>query len=131
MNNKINEKKRELRGLRSLKESDDNDSKPLKFKWILNEEKSGNEREQNESLERELRPWNAPAPIDEMEFKPKSQESDKHKKEKGKWRREWKEFKKEGETWENTFTQNTQPFVIEWYDEKCECGDMKIWNSLK
>ena len=43
-------------------------------------EKNGKEREQNESLERELRPWNAPAPIDEMEFQRKSQESDKNKK---------------------------------------------------
>ena len=45
--------------------------------------KNGKEREQNESFERELRPWNAPAPIDEMEFRPKSQESEKSKKEKG------------------------------------------------
>ena len=59
-------------------------------------EKSGKEREQNESLERELRPWNAPAPIDEMEFQRKSQKRDKHKK--GKWKRECKKNKKEGET---------------------------------
>ena len=30
-----------------------------------------------------MRPWNAPAPIDEMEFWRKSQEKGKHKKEKG------------------------------------------------
>ena len=30
-----------------------------------------------------MSPWNVPAPIDEMELKPKFQESDKHKKEKG------------------------------------------------
>ena len=60
--------------------------------------KSGKERGQNESLERELRPWNAPAPIDEMEFQPKSQESDKHKKGKWKWKRECKKNKKERET---------------------------------
>ena len=53
---------------------------------IVNEdwmrEKSEKKREQNESVERELRPWNAPAPIDEIVFQLKSQESDKHKKEK-------------------------------------------------
>ena len=70
------------------------------------------ERKQNESVERELRPWNAPVPIDEIEFRPKSQESDKHKKEKGKRRRECKKFKKGRETRENTSTQNSQSLVI-------------------
>ena len=37
-------------------------------------EKSGKEKEHNESIERELRPWNVPAPIVEMEFRPKFQE---------------------------------------------------------
>ena len=60
----------------------------------LDEGKSGKERKQNESVERELRPWNAPAPIDEMEFRPKSQESDKHKKGKRKMK---KRMKKEQE----------------------------------
>ena len=61
-------------------------------------EKSEKEKEQNESFERELRPWNAPAPIDEMEFQPKSQKSGKHKKGKGKWKRECKKNKKGRET---------------------------------
>ena len=46
----------------------------------MDERKELKERKQNESVERELRPWNAPATIDEIEFQPKSQESDKHKK---------------------------------------------------
>ena len=57
------------------------DNLNLNEDWV--KKKSGMEREQNESFERELRPWNAPVPIDEMEFQPKSQESDKHKKDKG------------------------------------------------
>ena len=67
--------------MRLLKESSDNDSRLFNSKTRQDERrKSEKEREQNESLERELRPWNAPAPIDEMEFQLKSQESDKHKK---------------------------------------------------
>ena len=93
--------------------------------------KSGKEREQNESFESELRPWNAPAPIDEMEFRPKSQESDKHKKRKGKWKREYKKNKKERETWENTFIQNSQSFSRKRSDEKCEYDDMQMWNNLE
>ena len=46
-------------------------------------EKIRKEREQNESFERELRPWNVPASIDEMKFQSKFQDSDKPKKEKG------------------------------------------------
>ena len=88
-------------------------------------EKSRKEKEQNESFERELRPWNAPAPIDKIEFRPKSQESEKYKKGKREMeKRMKKEFKKEGETWENTFIQNIQSFFIKWYDVKCECGEM-------
>ena len=50
-------------------------------------EKSRKEREQNESFERELRPWNAPAPIDEMEFQPKYQKNKGIKKKREKKRR--------------------------------------------
>ena len=45
--------------------------------------KNRKERDQNESFERELRPWNVPASIDEMKFQSKFQDSDKPKKEKG------------------------------------------------
>ena len=61
-------------------------------------EKSGKEREQNESFERELRPWNAPAPIDEMEFKPKCQKVKNTKRKREMKKRMKKQFKKEGDT---------------------------------
>ena len=67
-------------------------------------EKSRKEREQNESFERELRPWNAPALIDEMEFLPKSQESEKHKKEKGNEKRECKKSSRRKERLEKTLS---------------------------
>ena len=75
-------------------------------------EKSEKEKEQNESLERELRPWNAPALIDEMEFELKSQNVTSTKREKGNEKENAKKNKKERETRENTFTQRSQSFTM-------------------
>ena len=44
--------------------------------------KKSENREKNESLERELRPSNTPLPIDEMELKDKSQKGMKNKRKK-------------------------------------------------